>query len=190
MTIPKAFLFDLNGTMIDDMNYHIAAWHNIIKNLGADLSRERVQEECYGKNGELLERIFPGRFTEVEKNTIGLNKEQAYQAEYKPKLQLINGLPEFLKRWHSAGVKMAIGSAAIMFNIDFVLDGLNIRNYFEALVSADDVSHSKPHPETYIKAATALNVLPIKKGVRWCMWSNSTSSTLPLPVMALPPATS
>ena len=160
MTSPKAFLFDLNGTMIDDMNYHIVAWHNILNNLGAGLSMERVQEECYGKNGELLERVFPGRFSDIEKNTIGLDKERAYQAEYKPKLQLINGLPEFLNHWHSKGVKMAIGSAAIMFNIDFVLDGLNIRNYFDALFSADDVNYSKPHPETYLKAAAALDVLP------------------------------
>lgn len=160
MTLPKAFLFDLNGTMIDDMNYHIVAWHNILNNLGANLSIEIVQQECYGKNGELLERVFPGRFTEHEKNVLGMDKEKAYQAEYKPKLQLIDGLTNFLQQWHKAGVKMAIGSAAIMFNIDFVLDGLSIRNYFDALVSADDVSFSKPHPETYLKAAEALMVSP------------------------------
>ncbi len=160
MNPPKAFLFDLNGTMIDDMNYHIVAWHNILNNLGANLSLERVQEECYGKNGELLERVFPGRFTEHEKNTLGMDKEKTYQAEYKPKLQLIAGLDDFLSEWFKKEVKMAIGSAAIMFNIDFVLDGLNIRNYFSALISADDVSYSKPHPETYLKAAEALSVLP------------------------------
>lgn len=63
----KAFLFDLNGTMINDMQYHIDAWYNILNDLGANLSIERVKEECYGKNRELLERIFPGRFSEEEK---------------------------------------------------------------------------------------------------------------------------
>jgi beta-phosphoglucomutase len=63
----KAFLFDLNGTMIDDMQYHITAWHEILNKLGANLSIERVKEECYGKNNELLERIFPGRFTKEQK---------------------------------------------------------------------------------------------------------------------------
>ena len=47
-----------------------------------------------------------------------------------------------------------------MFNIDFVLDNLNIRHYFSAIVSADDVQHSKPHPETYLKAARELGVAP------------------------------
>ena len=55
---------------------------------------------------------------------------------------------------------MAIGSAAIMFNIDFVLDGLNIRHYFDALVSADNVTESKPDPETWLTCAAQLGVLP------------------------------
>ena len=58
------------------------------------------------------------------------------------------------------GVPMAIGSAAIPFNIDFVLDNLGIRHYFSAIVSADDVLQSKPHPETFLKAAGLLNVPP------------------------------
>ena len=41
----KALLFDLNGTMIDDMKYHIIAWHRILNELGANLSMERVKEE-------------------------------------------------------------------------------------------------------------------------------------------------
>jgi beta-phosphoglucomutase-like phosphatase (HAD superfamily) len=55
---------------------------------------------------------------------------------------------------------MAIGSAAIMFNIDFVIDGLNIRHYFDGLVSADEVANSKPNPETWLTCAAKLNVLP------------------------------
>ena len=55
---------------------------------------------------------------------------------------------------------MAIGSAAIPFNIDFVLDHLDIRKYFSAIVSADDVKISKPDPETFLRAADLLNVKP------------------------------
>jgi len=53
---------------------------------------------------------------------------------------------------------MGIGSAAIPFNIDFVLDNLHLRHYFKAIVSADDVAHSKPDPETYLKAAAQMGV--------------------------------
>lgn len=144
--------------MINDMSYHINAWHRIVNELGAGLSIERVKEECYGKNQELLERIFPGRFTEEEKNKMTLEKEKQYQQEFKPYLQLLKGLDDFIKKSHGKGIKMAIGSAAIMYNIDFVLDGLHIRSYFDAIVSADDVKFSKPHPETYLKCAAQLKI--------------------------------
>jgi beta-phosphoglucomutase len=156
----KAFLFDLNGTMIDDMEYHIKAWYSILNELGAEISMEKTKEECYGKNHELLDRVFPGRFSLEEKNKMSIEKERQYQEEFRPHLQLLAGLPEVLEHYHSVGIKMAIGSAAIMYNIDFVLDGLGIRHYFQAIVSADDVANSKPDPETYLKCAGLLHISP------------------------------
>ncbi|MEO7767805.1 MAG: HAD family phosphatase [Ferruginibacter sp.] len=155
-----AFLFDLNGTMIDDMQFHISSWHDILNGLGANISLEQMKVECYGKNEELLERILPGRFSDEEKIRMSLEKEKAYQNLFRPKLKLINGLHYFLKTAKENHISMAIGSAAILFNIDFVLDGLNIRPFFDAIVSADDVSFSKPHPETYLQCAALLNENP------------------------------
>lgn len=66
----------------------------------------------------------------------------------------------FLEKAHQQQIKMAIGSAAIMFNIDFVLDHLNLRRYFDAFVSADDVAFSKPDPETFLKCAEQVGVAP------------------------------
>lgn len=146
--------------MIDDMGYHIKTWQGILNSLGANISREEMKEECYGKNEEILERIFPGRFSTQEKKKMSFEKEVAYQKEYRPELELIKGLPGFLEVIEKNDIQMAIGSAAIMFNIDFVLDGLNIRHYFNAIVSADDVSFSKPHPETYLNCASLLDEDP------------------------------
>lgn len=163
MILPtKAFLFDLNGTMIDDMQYHNKAWFDILnEDLGANMSWEEVKEQMYGKNTELLIRIFgKDRFTKDEMNTLSVEKEKRYQAEYRPLLKLIDGLDVFLEEAKANGIKMGIGSAAIPFNINFVLDGLNLRHYFKSIVSADDVVESKPDPETYLKGATELGVLP------------------------------
>ena len=156
----KAFLFDLNGTMIDDMDYHVRSWHRILNSLGAGITKEQAKAECYGKNHELIERIFPGKFSGEEKDRMSVEKEKQYQEEYRPSLALIPGLMEFLIEAKKNNIKMAIGSAAIMFNIDFVLDGLDIRHYFDVIVSADDVSRSKPDPETYLKCASLLGIDP------------------------------
>jgi beta-phosphoglucomutase len=156
----KAFLFDLNGTMIDDMPYHIKAWHKILNDLGANISENETMYQCYGKNDELLERVFPARFSQAEKDEITVTKEAAYKLAYLPHLKLIDGLDIFLQEAKERKIKMAIGSAAIKSNIDFVLDNLNIRYYFDAIISADDVILSKPNAETYLKCATLLNVQP------------------------------
>ena len=156
----KAFIFDLNGTMINDMPYHIDAWYNILNNLGAQLSMERMKEECYGKNSELLERIFPGRFSGEEMDRMIMEKEKAYQKTYAPHLKLIDGLYDFMLKANAAGIRQAIGSAAIMFNIDFVLDGTGVRKFIDTIVSADDVAESKPNPETFLMAAEKMNLAP------------------------------
>ncbi len=156
----KAFLFDLNGTVIDDMPYHVIAWHDILNNdLNAGLTVEEVKVQMYGKNDEVLVRLFgPGHFSQERMNELSFEKERRYQQAYLPKLKLIDGLKEFLEKAKAAGIKMAIGSAAIPFNIDFVLDNLQLRHYFPVAVSADDVSISKPHPDTFLKCAEALGV--------------------------------
>jgi beta-phosphoglucomutase len=159
-TPPGAIIFDLNGTMIDDMEFHLDAWTEILnKDLKAKLSREQVRSQMYGKNSELLVRVFgEGKFMEEEMEFWSLEKEKRYQKAYLPHLQLIKGLKDFLNKGLENRIPMAIGSAAIPFNIDFVLDHLDIRKYFSAIVSADDVRVSKPDPETFLRAADLLDV--------------------------------
>lgn len=158
----KAFIFDLNGTMIDDMAFHVRAWYHLVHDqLGKDITVEEVRSQMYGKNGEVMDRIFgKGYFSLEEADRLSLEKEKNYQRAFLPHLKLIDGLNTFLESADKGGVQMAIGSAAMTFNIDFVLDNLNLRHYFSAIVSADDVSNSKPDPETYVKAAHILKVAP------------------------------
>jgi beta-phosphoglucomutase-like phosphatase (HAD superfamily) len=96
----KGFIFDLNGTMVDDMPYHTEAWYDILNgNLRAGLSREQVKNQMYGKNGELLERIFgKGHFTDTQVITLSAEKEKRYRQAFRPHLALIDGLPAFLKK--------------------------------------------------------------------------------------------
>ncbi len=156
----SGFLFDLNGTMVNDMPYHIQAWYNKIIELGGTLSLEEMKHQCYGKNDELLERVFPGKYSMEEKIKLGNDKEALYRIEFKPHLKLIDGLEQFLNKANEKNIKMAIGSAAINENINFVIDNLNIRNHFSAIVSANDVIKSKPHPETFLKCAQQLALNP------------------------------
>lgn len=157
-----AFIFDLNGTMINDMQYHAEAWYDILNNdLNAGLSWDEVKTEMYGKNDELLKRIFGNNhFSRERMQELSVEKERRYQQAYLPKLELIKGLQEFLLIAEKENIPIGIGSAAIPFNIDFVLDNLDVRHFFKAIVSAEDVVTSKPDPETFIQCAGLLKVVP------------------------------
>lgn len=162
MTIPKALIFDLNGTMINDMEFHTRAWQQLFNtDLGANLSWADVKKEMYGKNQEVLVRVFGSeRFTQAEMDDLSVEKERRYQKEFLPHLTLLPGLKDLLDAAYERNIPMAIGSAAIPFNINFVLDNLNLQHYFKAIVSADDVTLSKPNPETFVNAAHLLQVDP------------------------------
>lgn len=156
----KAFIFDLNGTMIDDMEYHAKAWYDILNNdLKANLSWAEVKENMYGKNVELLVRIFgKDHFTKEQSDAMSVEKEKRYQAAFRPNLKLIDGLEPFLAKAAQQHILMAIGTAAIPFNVDFVLDNIPIRKYIQSVVTADDVATSKPNPEVFTKCADELGV--------------------------------
>lgn len=157
-----AIIFDLNGTMIDDMLYHEVAWRDVFVNqLKAPLTFEQVKEALYGRSDEIFHRIFgPDRFSKAEIDAITNNKEERYRQEFLPNLKLIDGLDVYLEKIKSRKVPIAIGTAAPIPNVDFVLDNLNLRHYFKAIVGPNDVAHSKPHPEVFLKAASQLGIPP------------------------------
>lgn len=156
----KALLFDLNGTIIDDMAFHHQVWDRILnEELGAGLSPDGVKQQLFGKNAELLERVFgKEHFSPEEIEVISARKERYYREMYKSYMQLIPGLGDFLEQAQQNRIPMAIGSAAIASNVDFVLDESGIRHYFEVIVCSEHVRTSKPDPEVFLKAADQLGV--------------------------------
>lgn len=156
----KGLIFDLNGTIINDMPIHREVWFEILNNkLKAGLTQEEVNANMYGKNEELLERIFgKGKFTQEELISISLQKEAIYQEVYKDKIKAIDGFMELIEKATSENLSLAITSAANSNNISYIVDNLSIRHYFKVIISADDVLMSKPHPEPFIKTLSLLGL--------------------------------
>lgn len=150
----------MDGTMVDNMMTHHRGWQMTLRHYGLDMTLEEVIATCHGKNVEIIERLFPGRFTLAEREQISFEKESWYRSIFLPELKLVAGLPEFLEAAHIAGIPMGIGTAAPKANLDFVLDNLNIRRYFKTVLHADDVDKGKPAPDVFFKAAANLGVEP------------------------------
>jgi len=156
----KALIFDMDGTMVDNMMTHHRGWQMTLKNYGLDLTLPEVVATCHGKNVEIIERLFPGRFSMDERERISFEKESWYRSIFLPELKLVDGLPELLETARAAQIPMGIGTAAPKANLDFVLDHLGIRHYFGAILHADDVAKGKPDPEVFFKVADKLGVSP------------------------------
>jgi HAD superfamily hydrolase (TIGR01509 family) len=154
----KGIIFDMDGTMVDNMMVHHRAWQKKLADLGLDLSIEEIKEKVHGINEEILERLFGDRFTPAERRQISWEKEAAYREIFLPDLQLVPGLADFLEEIHNAQIPMAVGTAAPPENVDFVLDNLQLRHYFKGVFHAKSVTRGKPDPEIFKKAAASMNL--------------------------------
>ena len=156
----KAFLFDMNGTMINDMFYHEKAWFDILnEDLKANMTMADTKKHMYGKNEELFVRVFgEGTFTQEQMDVFSMKKEKKYQEAFLPHLKLIAGLDQFLEKAYTQNIAMAIGTAASPFNVNYLLDNIPVKKYFGTIITADDVPTSKPNPEVFLKCADELGV--------------------------------
>ena len=156
----KAIIFDMDGTMVDNMMIHHKAWQETLLELGLDWDLEKIRQEVHGVNVEILKRLFGSRFNSEERETISFEKEERYRQIYKPDLKLIKGLTTFLDQLSKKGIPLAVGSAAPPGNVDFVLDNLKLRDKFLYVLHSDSVSQGKPHPEIYLKLSALLGYEP------------------------------
>lgn len=159
-TPTKALIFDMDGTMIDNMMVHHRAWQQQLAIEGFSYSLAEIIEHFHGKNLEIIERIFGEKYTAEERLRFSNDKENKYREIYRPDLKLVDGLHELLATAYENDIPMGIGTAAQYANVDMVLDALNIRNYFSAIVADVDVEKGKPDPEVFLTVASKLNVKP------------------------------
>ena len=158
MTQKKGLIFDMDGTMVDNMMVHHKAWQQRLEQAGLTMTLEEVIATCHGKNDDILVRLFGDKYNLEERNKISDEKEAIYRTVFLDQLQLIAGLPQLLEEAHQHQIPMGIGTAAGIENVNFVLDNLNIRHYFKTIVCSTDVEKGKPHPEVFFKVADQLGL--------------------------------
>lgn len=155
-----ALIFDMDGTMVDNMMVHHEAWQRRLAQAGLHMTIEEVMASCHGRNDETIQRLFGDKYTKEERYQMSFEKELAYREIFVDRLSLIDGLHEFLESAHSQQVPMGIGTAANVENVDFVLDNLQIRALFKSVLCEKDVVKGKPDPEVFLKVAANLSVAP------------------------------
>ncbi|HVE55467.1 MAG TPA: HAD family phosphatase [Pyrinomonadaceae bacterium] len=156
----RAFIFDMDGTLVDNMRFHTEAWGKMLAENGVEMNAHDFLVKTAGKtNREILPTVF-GAISDERIAELGSRKETLYQELFLPHRKAIQGAIEFLEEAQDLGVKMAVATAAPVVNMEFILDGLNLRRFFDAITTAADIKNGKPDPEIFLKSAEKLGVEP------------------------------
>ncbi len=151
----------MDGVLVDNMGFHLKALSEYARRLGGgNIDREQLLAMNGMGNAEFLRATFSAEIIEREGGiaAVGAAKEALYREIYAPHLTPARGLVELLEDLRAGGVRLAVGTSAMGANLDFVLDGLDIRRYFDVLVTSDMVARAKPDPGIYLRALSELGL--------------------------------
>ncbi|MDO9275926.1 MAG: beta-phosphoglucomutase [Lutibacter sp.] len=158
-----AFIFDLDGVIVDTAKYHYLAWRNLANALGFDFT-EQQNELLKGvsriKSLEILLSLGKVALSEEKKQALLLQKNKEY-LEYVNKMtseEILPGVNDLLNFLEINDIKYALGSASK--NAPLILEKVGLLNRFSAIVDGNDVSKAKPDPEVFLIGAKKLGMKP------------------------------
>lgn len=156
----RALIFDMDGVIVDSNRVHREAWVAFNAQHGLETTEEMLGR-MYGKRNDNIVRDFFGdRLSNQEVLDRGAAKEALYRQMIEPHLaeSLVPGVREFLERHRDLPAAVATNGEAA--NADLVLGGMDMSSLFRVVIDGHQVTHAKPHPEIYLRAAELLGFLP------------------------------
>lgn len=157
----RAFIFDMDGTIVDNMDFHTRSWITFFERRGTSIDADEFFRTTAGRQGREIIRSYLGEhLSDVEVSALNTEKEQVYRELYGPHRKTMDGFDALIALAKADGVALAVATAAPPGNIEFTLDGLDLRRHFDAVVGAADVARGKPHPDVFLLAAERCGVAP------------------------------
>lgn len=157
--LPKAILWDLDGTIIDSTECHYQSWVNALKSHGYSITRDLFNAN-FGRNNQTSLSIFLGFKPDPKlSNQIIQEKEHLFRAEVPEIGSMVPGVNTWLTTAKQMGIRQAIASSAGMKNITTMFSVFELLGYFDLLVSGANLP-AKPEPDVFLAAADLLKLPP------------------------------
>src|SRR6201996_8833457 len=147
--MPKAAIFDLDGTLLDSVDLHALAWHEAFAKFGHHVGFEQARSQI-GKGGDKLIPVFLSEDAQRDHGEAMENwRSERFKSAYLPLVRPFSAVPDLLRRVRAAGVRIAIGSSAKKDELGKYLDIAGIADLVEVTASSEDAEESKPAPDIF-----------------------------------------
>jgi beta-phosphoglucomutase len=151
-------IFDLDGVLVDTGWAHKQSWYDLAEKEGYSMTDEFFYSTFGMQNYQIIPMLLGRNATSEEIDRLSDWKEQRYRDIIKEKLVPAEGAKSLLIDLKKEGFRLAVGSSAPRANLELVLDCTDLRDYFDAYVTGQDVTRGKPAPDTFLKAAEKLSL--------------------------------
>jgi len=153
----KAVIFDMDGVIIDSEPMHNKAYHDMFDEVGIEVSSKLYESFTGQSTINICKRLCDTFNLEQSPETLVAIKRKHYKHFFysNSDLDLIDGVLDLIKEYHSNGLTLVLASSAAMTSINQIFERFDLNQYFVAKLSGGDLKQSKPHPEIFIKAAQA-----------------------------------
>ncbi len=159
----KAFIFDLDGVIVDTAKYHFLAWQKISEELGIEFTPEHNEQLKGVSRVRSLDIMLKlGNITATQSDiNVWLKQKNDDYLSYIENMQsdeILEGVENVLQFLKAKNQPIALGSASK--NARHILEKVKIIHYFDAIVDGNDVTNAKPDPEVFLQAAKLLGMIP------------------------------
>ena len=160
------YIFDFNGTLFWDTDYHDEAWMLFSEKYNLKISREYLREKLHGKiNREIFKMILGSEISDEKADALSEEKEQIYRnivRGLKSGAHLAKGVERVLNDLKSNGAAMAIATSSPKVNVDFYKEIFQLSRWFpeDRIIFDDGTIKGKPAPDLFLLAAERLDLPP------------------------------
>ena len=161
LPMKPALIFDMDGVLVDNTAVQARAFQLLFRDLGLSTNARQLLKRLNGMPaGEILQTVFRHPVPEEQIEIYAEQREFLYRTLYWGKRRALPGLVPFLQAARAEGFKIGLGTGSGGPTLSYILDHLDLRQYFDVVVGKDDVQEGKPHPDTYTATAAKLRAKP------------------------------
>jgi len=153
-------IFDMDGVLVDSNAAHFEAFKKLGEQIGVPFTRELLQRTVGMHNNQIFPIWLGAGIAQSEITRLAGEKEQIYRSIARGTLREIPSARVLVKRLYDEGIPLAVGSSGPRENVELAIETLGLAPFFKVRVTGSDVTHGKPNPEIFLKAAEKLGLRP------------------------------